>query len=65
MSSRKASASVTHPKMILLGRPGVARKHHCPEHGETMTPVKVWGRKGTMFTCKQGCQLGRGQTDLK
>ncbi len=65
MSSRKSSMSVIHPKMAYPGRAGVARKHYCREHGDPMTPLKVWGRKRVVFTCKQGCQLERGQTDLK
>ena len=65
MSSRKASASVTHPSMAIPGRPGPVRKHHCHEHGEVMAPVKVWGKKRIVFTCKQGCRLKRDQTDLR
>ena len=65
MSSRKASESVTHPKMVIPGKPGPQRVHHCRAHGNVMTPVKVWGKSGTSFTCKEGCRLNRDQTDLR
>ena len=51
--------------MRLPSKQGPERKHHCHEHRNVMTPVKVFGKKGTYFTCKEGCRLRQGDTDLR
>jgi hypothetical protein len=65
MAFKPLSAIGTGGKMILPGRPGPERKHHCPSHDAVMAPVKVWGVKGVMFECKEGCRLGKYDTVLK
>ena len=53
------------PKMTLPSKPGPHRKHYCPSHDTVMTPVKQYGKKSTMFECKEGCRLGKDYTVLK
>ena len=52
-------------KMVIPGKPGPQRKHHCPAHDVVMAPVKVFGKKGTMYSCKEGCRIGKHYTVLK
>jgi hypothetical protein len=65
MAYRPLKTTGTSGKMVLPGRPGPERKHYCPSHDTVMTPVRQFGRKGTMFECKGGCLLGKEYTVLK
>jgi hypothetical protein len=60
-----AKTTGTSGKMVLPGRPGPERKHYCPAHDVVMTPIKTYGKKGTMFECKEGCRLSKHYTILK
>jgi hypothetical protein len=63
MGIKSANPELAQP-IGLTHRPGPVRKHHCHEHDLIMTPVKVLG-KGMMFSCKEGCRLGKYATVLK
>ena len=64
MAAKKAPAITKKGKMILPGAAGPQRKHYCPEHGEVMAAVKVFGR-GMMYQCRAGCLLLKRDTILK
>jgi hypothetical protein len=52
-------------KITIPGKPGPERRHYCPSHDTTMTPLKQFGKKNTMFQCKEGCRLPKNFTVLK
>ena len=52
MSYKEAKVKLAPIK--LAANPGKARRYYCPEHKGELRPVKVFGKKGMMLTCKEG-----------
>ena len=52
--STKMGDSIT-----LANKPGPDRKYYCPVHDTLMTPIKIFGKKGTLLGCKEGCRMNK------
>ena len=52
-------------RAVLPGAAGFSKIRYCRDHNEPVKPVKVFGRKGMEYHCKQGCKLHKNDTDLR
>ncbi len=51
-------------RAVLANAAGLSKVRICREHELLTKPVKVFGRKGMEFHCKEGCKLDRSMTKL-
>ena len=53
------------PRTVLPGATGFSKIRYCHDHNKPVKAVKVFGRKGMMFHCGEGCELDKTATILR
>jgi hypothetical protein len=52
-------------RAILPAAQGFSKIRYCRDHSLAVKPVQVFGRKGMMYHCAEGCKLDKTATILR